>query len=201
MPRTSRPAAGRAAELYLTLAADGAAEAPDQRSLTRRLALLVAAFMLAFGGPLGWTSVAGASGGRDNQAVLVKSAGHGDDDEDNSGPGGGDGDTGEDEDDGTRGDTGQARDDDTGKETQAQNTDRPGLDTGVSTQGETDPGDNTGKTENQDSGTRGQTGQARDEQTGKETQAQNTDRPGLDTGVSTKGETDPGDHTGQTERR
>jgi hypothetical protein len=200
MPSNSRPASGRAADLYLTLAADGAAEAPDQRSLTRRLALLVAAFMLAFGGPLGLTSVAGASGSRDNQAVLVKSSGGGDDDEDRSGPGGG-GDDDEDEDDATRGDTGQARDDQTGKETQAANTDRPGIDTGVSTKGETDPGDNTGKTENQDDGTKGQTGQARDQQTGKETQAQNTDRPGLDTGVSTKGETDPGDNTGHSERR
>jgi hypothetical protein len=37
--------------------------------------------------------------------------------------------------------------------------------------------------------------------TGRETAAANTDRPGLKTGVSTRGETDTGDHTGKTERR
>jgi hypothetical protein len=193
----------RAAQLYRTIAADGVAPAADQLSLTRRLGLLFVTALLAVAVPLGWAAAtAGASSGQREQAVLVKASSD-DDDDDNSGPGGDDDDADEDDDDdGTKGDTGQARDDQTGAETQAQNTDRPGIDTGVSTKGDTDPGDNTGKSEQSpDTGTRGQTGEARDHATGNETQAQNTDRAGLDTGVSTKGETDPGDHTGQTERR
>jgi hypothetical protein len=38
-----------------------------------------------------------------------------------------------------------------------------------------------------------------DDTTGRETAAANTDQPGLETGASTKGETDGGDGTGQTE--
>ena len=37
--------------------------------------------------------------------------------------------------------------------------------------------------------------------TGRETGAKNTDRAGAHTGASTRGETDPGDKTGKTERR
>ena len=58
----------------------------------------------------------------------------------------------------------------------------------MSTRGETDPGDHTGKSE-------------RTQGTGHETQAKNTDRPGLHTGHSTRGETDGHDGTGKTERR
>lgn len=46
-----------------------------------------------------------------------------------------------------------------------------------------------------DSFTRGATGAASDRMTGRETASVNTDRPGLNTGVSTVGETDPGDRT------
>ena len=49
--------------------------------------------------------------------------------------------------------------------------------------------------------TRGDTSESSDEKTGRETAAKKTDRAGLDTGASTRGETDPGDKTGKTERR
>ena len=159
MPRNSREARIRAAQLYLTLSADGSAAAQDQRSVSRRLGLLLLAALLAFAVPLGWAQSAGADRavGEAPQAVLTKSGGDeasasDDDDEDedeedaddteNDGTAGESGDA-----DGTRGQTDQAEDDDTNRETQAQNTDRPGLETVVSTRGETDPGDKTGQTE------------------------------------------------------
>jgi hypothetical protein len=67
------------------------------------------------------------------------------------------------------------------------NTDAGGQDTGVSTQGETDPADDTGKTE----ATQG---------TGVESQG-NTDARAADTaGASTAGDSEPRDHTGKTEK-
>jgi hypothetical protein len=168
------PATGPA-HLYLTLAAEGADPAPDQRSLPRRMFILLAALLVLMLVPL--SAAATANGADQAQAVLVKASDDdGEDDDDDDGDGGkgkadstGDNDTG------------------TGRETAAANTDQPGLETGASTRGETDQ-DKTGKTE---------TGHT----TGAETRAANTDRPGLKTGVSTRGETDPGDNTGKTERR
>ncbi|MGH2968867.1 MAG: hypothetical protein ACRDK0_07365 [Solirubrobacteraceae bacterium] len=149
MQHDSRPDPTRAAQLYLTLSADGAASAGDQRSLTRRLALLLAALLLAVAAPLGWSAVADADGGGNGpQAVLAKSDDPGeDDDEGGDDTTDNDGTNGESGDDSTKGQTGGEEDADTGRETQAQKTDRRGLDTGVSTKGETDPGDHTGKTE------------------------------------------------------
>ena len=159
MPHDSREARIRAAQLYLTLSADGSAAAEDQRSTSRRLGLLVLAIMLAFAAPLGWAQSAGADRSGDApQAVLTKSSsddeasGSDDDDEDedeedadDTEEDGTEGESGNA--DGTKGQTVQAADDDTNRETQAQNTDRQGLHTGVSTRGETDPGDKTGQTE------------------------------------------------------
>ena len=176
--RSSKQATGAVqaagpAQLYLTLAAEGVEPSPDQRSLARRMFILLAALLVLMLVPL--SAVATAHGADQAQAVLVK-ASDGDDDDD-------------DDDDGAKGkaDTTGDNDTGTGRETAAANTDQPGLETGASTQGETDR-DKTGKSE---------TGLT----TGAETRAANTDRPGLDTGVSTRGETDPGDNTGKTERR
>ena len=162
MPHDSREARIRAAQLYLTLSADGSAAEQDQRSISRRLGLLLLAALLAFAVPLGWAQSAGADRAGDGpQAVLTKS---GSDDEASASDDDDDEDEDEDEEDaddteddgtagesgnadGTKGQTGQAADDDTNRETQAQNTDRQGLNTGVSTRGETDPGDKTGQTE------------------------------------------------------
>lgn len=160
--------------LYLTLAAEGVEPAPDQRSLPRRAFILLAALLVMLLVPL--SAVAMAHGADGAQAVLVK-ASDDDDDDDDDGDGGGKG----------KADTTGDNDTGTGRETAAANTDQPGLETGASTNGETDK-DGTGKTE---------TGLT----TGAETRAANTDRPGLNTGVSTRGETDPGDNTGKTERR
>ena len=131
--------------------------------------LAVALYLIAV--PLYWVATAQGSTGDAPQAVLVK----GDDDDDES-------------DDNDEPDTTGDNDTGTGRETAAANTDvnNPGVDTGVSTRGETDA-DGTGATEQ----TQG---------TGNETAAANTDRAGNHTGVSTRGETDPGDHTGKTER-
>jgi hypothetical protein len=158
--------------LYLTLAAEGVEPAPDQRSLPRRVFILLAALLVLLLVPL--SAVATAHGADRAQAVLVKASDDdGEDDDDDDGKG--------------KADTTGDADTGTGRETGAANTDQPGLETGNSTRGETDR-DKTGKTE---------TGHT----TGAETRAQNTDRAGLETGVSTRGETDPGDKTGKTERR
>lgn len=159
-----RHAKAAAPRLFQTLAADGTAAHEDQRSLTRKLFVLLLAGLLCVAAPLAWAgSTAGANGPDDApQAVLAKSdddddARDDDDDDDETtdpetgttdekqATGGDDSDTGGGT--GTRGHTGEARDANTGKETEAKNTDRPGLDTGKSTRGETDPGDKTGKTE------------------------------------------------------
>ena len=163
---------GAGPRIFLTLA--GTDEpAVDQRSIPRRAFVLLAVALYLIAMPLYWVSTAQGSTGDTPQAVLVK----GDDDDD---------DEGEDSD---EPDTTGDNDTGTGRETAAGNTDvhQAGVDTGVSTRGETDA-DNTGATEQ----TQG---------TGAETRAANTDRPGNHTGVSTRGETDPGDNTGQTERR
>jgi hypothetical protein len=164
---------GTGPRIFLTLAG-GDEPAVDQRSIPRRLFLLFAVALYLIAMPLYWVATAqGSTGGDAPQAVLVKDGDEDDDEgEDNDEP-----------------DTTGDNDTGTGRETAVANTDanNPGVDTGVSTAGETDA-DNTGATEK----TQG---------TGAETRAANTDRPGLHTGVSTRGETDPGDHTGQTERR
>ncbi len=153
----------RAPSMYMTLAADGTREEENQLSLPRKAFMALCASLLLLSAPLLWAGMAQA--GTDTpSAVLTKS---GSDDEDNSGPGGDDDD-----------------DDDDDTVTRART-----------------PGDDTHGEDSADDDTRGKTGDNRDEATGRETQAQNTDRPGLDTGVSTKGETDPGDKTGKTERR
>ena len=165
---------GGPSHLFLTLAAEGVDPAPEQRSLPRRAFILFAALLVLLLAPL---SLASTAHGADHpQAVLVKSSDDddGDDDDDDKGKG--------------KADTTGDNDTGTGRETAAANTDQPGLETGASTNGETDGRDGTGKSE---------TGLT----TGAETRAANTDRPGLKTGVSTRGETDPGDNTGKTERR
>ena len=141
--------------IFQTLAGDGAADADDQLSNSRKLFVLFLTGLLLVAAPLAWAgSAAGANGPDDApQAVLVKSQADEDDDQDDD-----DTDTDDDEatagDDGdtgtgtqTRGDTSESSDQQTGRETAANKTDRAGLDTGVSTRGETDPGDETGKTE------------------------------------------------------
>jgi hypothetical protein len=156
---------GGPSQLFLTLAAEGVEPAPDQRSLARRAFILFAAVLVLLLVPLSVAST--AVGAEKSQAVLVKSSDDDDDDEDDEGGGNGKGDTTGDNDTGT------------GRETAANNTDQPGLETGASTNGETDK-DGTGKSE---------TGLT----TGIESRGANTDQPGV-------GETDPGDHTGKTER-
>ena len=164
---------GGPSQLFLTLAAEGVDPAPEQRSLPRRAFILFAALLVLLLAPLSLVST--AHGADQPQAVLVKSSDDDDDGED-------------DDDDKGKADTTGDNDTGTGRETAAANTDQPGLETGASTNGETDAKDGTGKSE---------TGLT----TGAETRAANTDRPGLKTGVSTRGETDPGDDTGKTERR
>jgi cytoskeletal protein RodZ len=145
--------------LFQTLAADGTTAARDQLSRSRKLFVLVLAGLLLIAAPLAWASSAAGANGPDDvpQAVLVKSQGADDDDDDQDdddttndtddeeATAGDDGDTGNGT--GTRGDTSETTDAATGKETQANKTDRAGNHTGVSTRGETDPGDKTGKTE------------------------------------------------------
>ncbi len=153
----------RAPSMYMTLAADGTREEESQLSLPRKSFMALCATLLLLSAPLLWAGMAQA--GQDSpSAVLSKS---GSDDEDSSGPAGDDDD-----------------DDDDGAGNQTR------------TQGDDTRGENTA-----DDDTRGKTGDARDEATGRETHAQNTDKPGMHTGVSTRGETDPGDHTGKTEQR
>lgn len=160
--------------IFLTLAGDGEL-AQDQRSLPRKVFVLIAVAVYALAVPLFWAATAEGASQDSPQAVLVKAADEDDDDgEDDDGP-----------------DTTGNNDTGTGAETAAANTDvhQPGVETGASTAGETDGPDGTGATEQ----TQG---------TGVETRAANTDRAGVHTaGPSTLGETDPGDHTGKTERR
>jgi hypothetical protein len=166
-PQHHKSAAPR---LFQTLAADGAAEGGEQLSRTRKLFVVFITSLLFVAAPLGWAGAASGAGGSDNgpDAVLVKPPGSEDDQNGNEGPGG-------DGDDTTNPTTGTT---DEGKVTAGDD-----ADTGTGT------------------GTRGMTGEGRDAKTGKETGVAKTDRAGLDTGVSTRGETDRGDKTGQTERR
>ena len=142
--------------LFQTLTADGSAAAGDQLSVSRKLFVLLLLGLLLIAAPLAWAGSAVGSTGPDDapQAVLVKSQddddGDDDDDEatdtdDEEATGGDDADTGTGKN--TRGATSETDDGETGRETQAKNTDRPGNHTGMSTRGETDPGDGTGKTE------------------------------------------------------
>jgi hypothetical protein len=176
--------------MYLRLA-DGHDDVFESASRLRRaitlaaaVALLAASMVFAFGSPgsdlLPWKV--------DDAAAQVP-------EEDDSGPG--DGDDDDDDDDGqvkpdddddqvkTDGDDDANTDDGTRRETKG-NTDAGGQDTGKSTRGETDGGDNTGRSEATE-GTRAET-------KGK------TDAGNKHTGASTRGETDPGDDTGKTER-
>ncbi len=155
----------KAPAIFQTLAADGAAECEDQRSLTRRLLMVLAVGLLAFG-PLLWAGAAQAAGSDAPEAVLsakhAAAAADDDDDDDDTTAGTGSGDSG------TNSDRG------TGAETQG-NTDRGGQDTGKSTRGETEGRDGTGATE-------------RTQGTGRET-AGNSDN-GQPTGANTRGDTD-----------
>ena len=171
-PQHHKQAAPR---LFQTLAADGTMAEGDQLSRTRKLFILFITGLLFVAAPLGWASSAAGSGGSDNgpEAVLVKSS-----------------------DDDLRGDDDDPDGDDDDTDTDTGTTDPA---TGTTDEGKVTKGDDddTGT----GTGTRGKTGQRQDAKTGKETGAKHTDRPGLDTGVSTKGETDPGDKTGKSERR
>ncbi len=181
--------------MFLTLSADGAELPEDQRSLPRKALFVIAAVVWLLAAPLYWAASAQGADQHAPHAVLVKSAGDDDDDDDRSESGDDDdtdessvATTGTGAKDETTDDTTANDDPGTGRETRAANTDQPGLETGPSTVGETDAGDDTGKSEGNPT-------------TGRETRAQNTDRRGLATGASTVGETDPGDDTGKTERR
>jgi hypothetical protein len=156
--------------MFLALAG-GDEPAPDQRSVPRKLFILLAVSLYLIAMPVYWVATAQGSTGDAPQAVLVKGEDDDDDSEEDDEP-----------------DTTGNNDTGTGNETAVANTDvhQAGVDTGVSTRGETDA-DNTGATE----ATQG---------TGAETRAANTDRAGNHTGASTRGETDPGDNTGKTER-
>jgi hypothetical protein len=139
-----------APRLFQTLAADGTADGGEQLSLSRKLFILCLTGLLLIAAPLAWASSAAGANGPDDapQAVLVKSQDDVEDDDDTDdqeATAGDDSDTGTGKQ--TRGDTSESRDDKTGRETAAKNTDQPGVDTGASTRGETDPGDKTGKTE------------------------------------------------------
>jgi cytoskeletal protein RodZ len=158
-PIHDRPGArqGRGAAALPTLAADGTASAGDQLSRSRKLFVLFLAGLLLIAAPLAWASSSAGANRPDDapQAVLVKSQDDYDDDQDDDdtttdtddeeATAGDDSDTGTGT--GTRGATSETTDDASGRETQANKTDRGGLHTGVSTRGETDPGDKTGKTE------------------------------------------------------
>jgi hypothetical protein len=123
---------------------------------------------------------------KDNLAIASKGPGKdGGGDDDSSGPGSG----GDD-------------DDDSHQNTADTNTGtNSATSKGDSTRGQSDKtrGDSD-STRGHSASTRGHTGHRADVKTGHESKG-NTDRPGAHTGASTKGETDPGDKTGKTERR
>lgn len=207
---------GVAPGIFLGLSADGSTAA-DQRSLTRRFGMALAALVLLLSVPMYWAATAQAADDGRDSAVLARAEGDHDVDPES-----------DDDDDDTSGNTGAASDAESGDETGGINTDA-GLAaqfTGASTVGETDPGDNTGATE-QTQGTGGETGGNTDaglqaqftgastvgetdlnDGTGATEQTEGTDvetkgqtDPRADTGVSTVGETDPRDDTGATEQR
>ena len=179
--RTSSGAGKPAAvgpRMYLELSDSGVAAAEDQRSLPRKLFVVLSALICMLAMPLYWATSAQGANGDGLHPVVVKSSDDDDerdDDDDNRGPGGGD-------------DTDR---DNTGQNTRG-NTDLQST-AGPSTRGESDPGDNTGATEQR---TAADTDR---DNTGQNTRG-NTDRQNT-AGASTRGETDPGDNTGATERR
>jgi len=179
----------RASSIYKTLSADGHEAGADQLSRPRKAFMALCAALLLLSAPLLWANAA-LAGGDPPSAVLSKSGednsghGNGDDDDDNSGPGSGGDDTSK--------DTG-----DSVTTTNSANT-GPGTNTNsnTDTNGDRTKGENT-----RHDNTAGNTGDGRDQATGRETKGQNTDKPGMNTGVSTRGETDGNDKTGKTERR
>lgn len=181
--RSSHPAAS----VYLGLAADGAELDTDQRSRSRKALVLAGATLLLAAAPLNFAASAQGAGKGPQQGVLVKAAGDDDDDDDRGGP---DTATGGD-DTAPTADTAKGETDQTAGDT----TDGDGIDT-VTAQALSNDGTRGDGVE----ATLGVTSAARDAATGVETIGP-TDRPGLNTGVSTRGETDPGDNTGKTERR
>lgn len=185
-----------ASSMYLSLAEDGLREEQDQLSHARKAFLALCAVLVLAATPLLWANAAQA-GDPGPQALASSSGsgkGGGDSDDDNSGSGGssGPGDDADDDDDDTTRNTVNSV-----TTTNSANT-SPGTNTktGTNTRGDHTRGEATN-----DDNTRGKTGDGRDRMTGRETGGMNTDRPGLDTGVSTRGETDRGDKTGKTERR
>jgi hypothetical protein len=156
---THHDSRAKAPAIFQILAADGAAAGEDQRTLPRRLTMVLAICLVTFA-PLLWAVAAQAAGQDAPEAVLSskQATAADDDDDDDDGTGGGDG---------TNSNPG------TGRET-AGNTDRGGQNTGISTRGETDGRDGTGQTE-------------RTQGTGRETRGDSDD--GGDTGVKTVGDT------------
>jgi hypothetical protein len=61
-------------QIFLTLAADGAAEPADQRSSARRLLTLAAIAVLLLTAPLYWATIAEGSEGQEPVAVVSKSS-------------------------------------------------------------------------------------------------------------------------------
>ncbi len=177
-----------APSLYLTLADQGPESESRQLSRPRQAFLALCAVLILAATPLFWSGAAQA-GDSGPQALSTSSGpgkdGHGGGDDDNSGPGGGHG--GDDDDD----DTATRNTDADTRNTDADNTTK-GTDTGTN---------GTGTRDTDDTGTRGQTRTGRDRATGHDTGGLKTDRGGMDTGMSTRGETDRGDQTGKTERR
>ena len=175
---------GAAPAIFLELSTDGSA-ASDPRSLTRRVAMGLAALVLLLSVSRYWATGASASTDGGDPAVIARSEGGEDGDESEREPDA-------EGDDGTNGETGTAADAETGAETrEGVNTDAgpAAQQTGASTAGETDGADGTGASEQ----TQGTGAETRD--------GVNTDAPGNATGASTAGETDPGDQTGATEMR
>ena len=192
------PGSHNAAGMYLRLS-----EQPDDlldyRTSRSRwaLALLAAALLLL----ASLASVAGLAGGvlPLDKAVAASGPGKDGDGSDNSGPGSGD-------DESTNSDT-LSGDSNSVSGTGESNTANTNS---AATNGTTNTGtggvatDNSvGAREGDDTADdpRGQTRTGRDRATGHETSAAKTDRPGLKTGASTRGETDRGDKTGKSERR
>jgi hypothetical protein len=142
--RRSAPSGLAAAPRMFLALAEGDELPQNQRTLPRKAFVVFATVMALLVAPLYWAGSAQGSDQDGPQAILVKQSG--DDDSD------------DDDDDDDRGDTngnttgnndttGNNANRATGHETQANNTDKSGLNTGVSTRGETDTGDHTGKTE------------------------------------------------------
>jgi len=161
----------RAPSIYSTLAVDGSEPAADQASKPRKAFMALCAGLLLLSAPLLWSGAAQADSDAPS-AVLAKDDDARAADDDDGG------------DDDNSGSGGNSNDDDSGA----------GGNTG-------DSHDNTKGENSRNDNTTGNTGDERDDKTGRETKGENTDRGGMNTGVSTRGETDGNDGTGQTERR